>query len=142
MCLQSKSMIAATVPQTLCICDNSAFIITLKSGSICRKSIHFISPVPRTEGLWIFGDANNEQEFSLLKQLLARKLSSHQVVPRIGTERELLSTMYIHICKITRSMGVLNQLRKLSTTVCRFVTRFILVRVHCAQNQMLDGKSA
>lgn len=45
-------MIAVTVPQTSCICDNSAYIITLKSGSICGKSFHSSSSKDKLIGVF------------------------------------------------------------------------------------------
>lgn len=66
---------------------------TLKSGSVGRKSIHYVSPFPVTAELWLHNDPKDEKfglrwkkrwkwGFPLLKELPVRKLSSHQVVAR------------------------------------------------------------
>lgn len=49
-----------------------AYIITQKSGSICRKSIHCIRPVPLTAELWLQKDTKDENGFPLLKELVKK----------------------------------------------------------------------
>ncbi|XP_068800216.1 cation channel sperm-associated auxiliary subunit beta [Struthio camelus] len=66
---QGKSSIAVIVPEASCICDTSAFIVTLKTGCLYGKSIHYISPVPVTAELWLQKAPRDENGFLLLKEL-------------------------------------------------------------------------
>ncbi|XP_067151784.1 cation channel sperm-associated auxiliary subunit beta [Apteryx mantelli] len=66
---QGKSSIAVIIPEASCICETSAFIITLKTGCLYGKSIHYISPVPVTAELWLQKAPKDENGFLILKQL-------------------------------------------------------------------------
>uniref|UniRef100_A0A8C4KGZ4 Cation channel sperm-associated protein subunit beta n=1 Tax=Dromaius novaehollandiae TaxID=8790 RepID=A0A8C4KGZ4_DRONO len=67
--LQGKSSIAVIIPEASCICETSAYIITLKTGCLYGKSIHYISPVPVTAELWLQKAPKDENGFLILKEL-------------------------------------------------------------------------
>ncbi|XP_064367921.1 cation channel sperm-associated auxiliary subunit beta [Dromaius novaehollandiae] len=66
---QGKSSIAVIIPEASCICETSAYIITLKTGCLYGKSIHYISPVPVTAELWLQKAPKDENGFLILKEL-------------------------------------------------------------------------
>ncbi|XP_025902699.1 cation channel sperm-associated protein subunit beta [Nothoprocta perdicaria] len=66
---QGKSSIAVVIPEASCICQTSAFIITLKTGCLHGKSIHYISPVPVTPELWLQKAPKDDNGFPILKEL-------------------------------------------------------------------------
>ncbi|XP_062433676.1 cation channel sperm-associated auxiliary subunit beta [Rhea pennata] len=66
---QGKSSIAVIIPEASCICETSAFIITLKTGCLYGKTIHYISPVPITADLWLQKAPRDENGFLILKEL-------------------------------------------------------------------------
>ncbi|KAM8807305.1 cation channel sperm-associated auxiliary subunit beta [Eudromia elegans] len=67
--LKGKSSIAVIIPEASCMCETSAFVITLKTGCLHGKSIHYISPVPVTTELWLQKTAKDDSGFPILKEL-------------------------------------------------------------------------
>lgn len=127
--LQGKSTIAVIISEASCICDTVAHIITLKSSSVCGKSVNYISPVPMTADLCIQKDPKDENSFPLLKELLVTELlgDAQELVQRGSNilpcafifAKEPGACVYLHAC--------------LSEEVVNNNLPVSIARMHCTQ---------